>query len=430
MGLWHALFGPQIPQSISVAFLGGGGKTSLMHALGDEIAAYGRVILTSLTKAGPEATPVLFTSELPSRLPFEIGRPLYLMSRREGEKYIGLAAEQLVELKKQTDILLFECDGARKKPLKIHTPWDPPVPPDTTYAVLVVGAEVVNQPLGPELIHRWERFREFWGVEEGASLDADSLAEILTDPRGYRSKVPQGVEILYFVNKAEHYPVAAQELAQALRQKGARAFWGSAREHWCARPAALRPRIQLIIPAGGLSRRHPPNKLLLEVDTHLPAIARTVSRFLASDWGINVVLGHESRKVAAPLQRFGNRVQLLENHDYAEGLAAAVRLGVARAPEVEYFAFHPGDKPFLHESTWQRLEEILWSVRPPILVPRYQNQPGHPVFIASTYREKLLALKGDIGGRQLWHHAPAVHFVDMDDPGVVLDLDEYLDNPL
>jgi molybdenum cofactor cytidylyltransferase len=58
--------------------------------------------------------------------------------------------------------------------------------------------------------------------------------------------------------------------------------------------------------------------------------------------------------------------------------------------------------------------------------PFYQGQRGHPVGFGAICLPELTELKGDIGAREVLQRHPPVH-VDVDDPGVLCDIDEPAD---
>jgi len=66
--------------------------------------------------------------------------------------------------------------------------------------------------------------------------------------------------------------------------------------------------------------------------------------------------------------------------------------------------------------------------KPQILIPTFQDQPGHPTFFSFKFTPELLALTGDTGARKLiQRYGRDVLFVPVVDEGVSLDMDCYLD---
>ena len=205
-----------------VGILGGGGKTALLHELGNEFSkAYDHVTLSSLTKAGISSQHEIhffpeFEDEASREALMEIN-PLYIMGDQESEhKLTGLDPDQLRLVHEASDLTLFECDGARKKPIKAHQPFDPVIPYFATHAVIVVGADAVGARVDGKMVHRPELFRELWDVNANQILDPIFIARVLTSEYGYLQKVPKEIKLIYFVNKADAYPEQAAELAKTL----------------------------------------------------------------------------------------------------------------------------------------------------------------------------------------------------------------------
>ena len=217
-----------------VGILGGGGKTALLYALGDELSkAYDHVILSSLTKAGISAQHEVhffpeFEAENNREALLKIN-PLYIMGSQESEhKLMGIEADQLQVLFESSDVTLFECDGARKKPIKAHQPYDPVIPHFATHAIIVVGADAVGARVDGKMVHRAELFRELWDVNANQILDPVFIARVLTSEYGYLQKVPKDINLTYFVNKADAYPDQAFQLARTLsRLSHDSVFYGS-----------------------------------------------------------------------------------------------------------------------------------------------------------------------------------------------------------
>jgi len=187
-------------------------------------------------------------------------------------------------------------------------------------------------------------------------------------------------------------------------------------------------RIQLIITAAGLSRRQPPNKLLMPFGDKT-VIETTVENFIETTMGITVVTGHQREKIEPLLaQRFGDRITIVHNPDYASGLASSVTAGLKNNPsEPDYWCFCNGDKPFIKTATIKYLLAELERSKPPIMIPAFLDQIGHPTFFAGNLTSELLALTGDTGARKLiQRHGREVLFVPVADEGVSLDMDCYL----
>jgi len=225
-----------------IALLGGGGKTSLLRRLGREYAqVFDRVLLSSLTLSSRDhgsKTQLLPDLGEEGLIPyFAQQNPVTVMSRAfDARKLEGVNEEVLAELAAQADICVFECDGARNLPLKVHNDRDPAVPPYATHLIILVGADAVDQTLSGGRIHRPEHFAEWWGVDPEVPLDAEFIAEVVTTRRGYLSKAPEGLQPAYLVNKADSYPEQAARLSEAILARGiGPVFVGSVEKGRCER---------------------------------------------------------------------------------------------------------------------------------------------------------------------------------------------------
>ncbi|MEE9571713.1 MAG: selenium cofactor biosynthesis protein YqeC [Candidatus Neomarinimicrobiota bacterium] len=221
-----------------IALLGGGGKTALLHKLADEYAKYyANVLQTSLTKTAfhPSDKPLILNEiniEKLELLKFE-RNPLFIIGEKiSNEKLKGISETDLNRIRHQFDITIFECDGARNKPLKAHTKYDPIVPEFATHTIIIVGADVVNTRISDGMVHRAELFCKSWNVRTDFQLNIDFIVKILTSNKGYISKLNNQERISYFVNKWDNHKKNAEDLAKAIYQKtGKPTLYGSVQKN-------------------------------------------------------------------------------------------------------------------------------------------------------------------------------------------------------
>ena len=221
-----------------IALLGGGGKTALLHKLADEFAKYyPSVLQTSLTKTAyhPSDNPLILNEIVIDKLEsIKLDKnPLFLIGDKINDKKLkGISDTDLDRIRHQFDITIFECDGARNKPLKAHTDYDPNTPGFTSHVIIIIGADVVNTKIRDGLVHRPELFCKMWNVKPVLLLDIDFIANVVSSQEGYLSKVLDDIEIIYFVNKWDNHQKNAEDLAKAIYQKtGNPTFYGSIRNN-------------------------------------------------------------------------------------------------------------------------------------------------------------------------------------------------------
>jgi len=185
----------------------------------------------------------------------------------------------------------------------------------------------------------------------------------------------------------------------------------------------------IIITAAGMSTRQKQNKLLIR-SCHETIIEKTISTFLGLELDIFVVVGHEKDKLIPILRhRFGNDIEILENKNYKNGIASSIITGISGAGEYyNYYGFCNGDKPFIKPASINKMITYIDSKKPNILVPLYQEKIGHPTFFKQKYSKCLNILSGDKGGIEVINKNPkSVTFLPINDEGIILDMDKYLE---
>lgn len=189
-------------------------------------------------------------------------------------------------------------------------------------------------------------------------------------------------------------------------------------------PGPRAPKIAAIVLAAGRSTRMGANKLLQDVGGTVMA-ARAVDAALASQARpVIVVTGHQADDLRAALK--GRDVRFVHNPDFAAGLSTSVRAGAAALPPgLDGALFVLADMPRI---TSAHLDRLIAAFNPlegrAICVPTHRAKRGNPVLWAARFMPELGALSGDTGARGLIHaHEDQVAEVEMDDDGVLLDVD-------
>lgn len=180
----------------------------------------------------------------------------------------------------------------------------------------------------------------------------------------------------------------------------------------------------VILAAGRSSRMAPHHKLLLPDAQGVPMLARVVDQVLDSRARpVIVVTGHRDAAVREALA--GRPLRFVHAPDYADGLSASLRAGVAAVPEDASGAIVClGDMPDVPGATIDRLLDAYDPVEGrAIVVPTAGGALGNPVLWDRRFFPDLMAVTGDRGGRGLLaRHAAEVAEVEVDD-AVLRDYD-------
>ena len=181
----------------------------------------------------------------------------------------------------------------------------------------------------------------------------------------------------------------------------------------------------IVLAAGQSQRMGEDNKLLLDVGGR-PVLVRVLTAFVeAGVPDIIVVTGAERERVMETASTAGP-MRFVHNAEYASGMASSIRCGVQSAcSETGGYAICPGDLPLLRADTVHRLVQTFDAQQEPRIVrPRVDSRPGHPVIFGRSFREDLLQLQGDQGGREiLQRREHATTHLNVEDEGVLRDVD-------
>ena len=186
------------------------------------------------------------------------------------------------------------------------------------------------------------------------------------------------------------------------------------------------PMIAAIVLGAGRSRRMAPhNKLLVTDKAGKPMIARVVDNVLSSNARpIMVVTGHQAEQVEHALG--GRPVRYVHAADYAEGLSASLKAGIAAVPpECAAAVVCLGDMPLVTGRMIDRLISMYDQAEGRLIVlPTFRGKQGNPMLWDRRFFPEILAISGDSGARFLvGKHTEFVCEVEMADDAVLRDFD-------
>jgi molybdenum cofactor cytidylyltransferase len=104
----------------------------------------------------------------------------------------------------------------------------------------------------------------------------------------------------------------------------------------------------------------------------------------------------------------------------AAGMGHSIAAGVAASSQASAWLVLPGDMPLVRPSSLLAVADAL--DHSPIAYAQYRGRRGHPVGFGAELYSELAALSGDDGARRIVARFPGVG-VELDDPGVLMDVD-------
>jgi molybdenum cofactor cytidylyltransferase len=102
------------------------------------------------------------------------------------------------------------------------------------------------------------------------------------------------------------------------------------------------------------------------------------------------------------------------------GMGYSIANGVCAHSQAPGWLILPGDMPLVQPETLHAVARAL--EHHPVAYAQYRGRRGHPVAFAAELYSELATLTGDEGARRLVARYPAFG-VEVDDPGVLLDVD-------
>lgn len=226
-----------------IAFVGAGGKTSLMFALARQLRILGRRIITTTTTkirfpSLEQSTNVRIAPLQRIRSsPVITGGHVTIGARVCEGKLQGYSPKEINEIIHEADHILVEADGAAGRPVKAPERWEPVIPTKADLVIVVVGLDCLGRPADSLTAHRLDRFLELTRLQRGEPITPEGLSRLLTHPMGGFKNAPQCAAVSVFLNKCDTVDFAqATALVKNLRHVDHRPFarimLGSVREGW------------------------------------------------------------------------------------------------------------------------------------------------------------------------------------------------------
>jgi molybdenum cofactor cytidylyltransferase len=176
--------------------------------------------------------------------------------------------------------------------------------------------------------------------------------------------------------------------------------------------------ITAIVLASGYSSRMGENKLLLLKDK-VPMVEHLFSQLSQINFH-EVIVVTQYDEVEKLAKSYGYTPII--NMNPQNGISESIKLGVKKTNRDSNFMFFTGDQPFLRGEVIKKIINI--SNNKYIIVPRLLGERKSPVVFGKVYREELLRLSGDIGGKEIINkNLNSVKYLDFSDGNDFLDID-------
>lgn len=176
--------------------------------------------------------------------------------------------------------------------------------------------------------------------------------------------------------------------------------------------------ITAIVLASGYSSRMGENKLLLLKD-NIPMIEHIFRQLSKINfYEIIVVTQYDEIEILAKSYSY----KTVKNDTPQIGISKSIELGVKKTNINSNFMFFTGDQPFLTKKIIKKIINI--SDDRHIVVPKFLGKNKSPVIFGKIYRDELLKLDGDIGGKEIIkNNLESVKYLNFSHGNYFLDID-------
>ena len=118
--------------------------------------------------------------------------------------------------------------------------------------------------------------------------------------------------------------------------------------------------------------------------------------------------------------------EIVLNSEYRSGMSSSIKKALHQisSEELEGFFVLLGDQPFINPSIIFKMLKAFTPGKKEMIVPFYKDRQGNPVFFDGYWKDELMKLSGDVGGRVLIKaHPERIKRFKISDESILLDID-------
>lgn len=170
----------------------------------------------------------------------------------------------------------------------------------------------------------------------------------------------------------------------------------------------------------GKSKRFGSKKLLTSFNGK-PLIQHIVEEVIKINFqDIVLVTQHEELMQLA----INHNICTVKNENVDKGISHSIKLGIKAGRNCDGYMFLVGDQPFVTQEVMEGMIKAIKKGKHQILYAGYEGRRGNPTLFDSYYKEELLLLEGDSGGKQVMKKYPKkVEVYTVSDMKVLEDID-------
>ena len=141
-----------------------------------------------------------------------------------------------------------------------------------------------------------------------------------------------------------------------------------------------------------------------------------------------LVVRPEDKEIIETGKKWGAEIVL--NPDFRKGMSTSIKRALLKinTQEAEGFFLILGDQPLINPSILFKMIRAFTLDKKEIVVPFYKEKRGNPVLFDICWKDELMAVTGDVGGRVLIKaHPEKIKRVNISDRAILFDIDQEKD---
>ena len=141
-----------------------------------------------------------------------------------------------------------------------------------------------------------------------------------------------------------------------------------------------------------------------------------------------LVVRPEDKEMIKTGEKWG--VEVVLNSDFRKGMSTSIKKALQKinTQEAEGFFLILGDQPLITSTILNKLIKSFSSGKGEIVVPYFKDKRGNPVLFDICWKDELMAVTGDVGGRVLIKaHPEKIKRINISDEAILFDIDEEKD---
>lgn len=216
--------GININEKNIISFVGGGGKTTSIYTLANELSSIGkRVLVTTTTHMHMPKDYINFKgdiNEIVNR--FKTTNLITVGIKDRNDKIASIGEEIVITLIDLCDFLLIEADGSKMLPLKAPASHEPVILKNTTMIIGIAGIDSLNKSI-KDICHRPEQVCDILGKNDFDKINEKDIATLLSSENGQKKDIENcdNAEYRAIINKVDNEELlySAEKICKYLKEK-------------------------------------------------------------------------------------------------------------------------------------------------------------------------------------------------------------------